>query len=266
MKLILFLSITLLSFSAFSNSAEFFEHEFKDRDGCFILVEIKSGKTIDQFNMKRCQHRFPPMSTFKIPFVAMGFDSGYFKTVDQKIIWDGKDRGRKASNRNQTPKSFIANSIIWVSRKIINFLGKQSVQNYIDKIDYGNKLVTGDFNNFWLSKGSIKVSAIEQIQFLSKLWLEKLPFSKTAIDLTKQATFDRQIGTLKIFGKTGTGCIDDWCMTSAGRQLGWYVGVAEAGDKSYAFALNFSDKKPVRGYGGPKAKKIVHRYFEKFKP
>ena len=264
MKMLICFLLTLISFAASADSKTFFVDEFKDRNGCFLLVEIESKRIRDQFNIKRCKKRFPPMSTFKIPFVAMGFDSGYFKSVDQKIVWDGQDRGRKAVNKNQTPKTFLANSVIWVSRKIIGVLGKKSVQKYVNQMDYGNKMIAGDFDSFWLSKGSIKVSAKEQTQFLSRLWLDSFPLSKTAVALTKEATFDRAINGLRVHGKTGTGCIDEWCMNAPGRQLGWYVGVIESKNKTYAFALNFSDKQPVRGYGGPKAKKIVYRYLEKF--
>ena len=264
MKFFIFFIFSLSSIDVSADSELFFDNEFKDRNGCFLLVEIESKEVIDQFNMKRCERRFPPMSTFKVPFVAMGFDSGYFKSIDQKIPWDGKDRGRKVVNKNQTPKTFIDYSVIWVSRKIIGFLGQGSVQDYVNKMEYGNKTVAGEFNNFWLSKGSIKVSAKEQIQFLSRLWLGRLPLSKIAVELTKGSTFDREINGLKVHGKTGTGCIDEGCMNKPGRQLGWYVGVVESKNKKYAFALNFSDKKPIHGYGGPKAKKIVHRYFDRF--
>ena len=78
------------------------------------------------------------------------------------------------------------------------------------------------------------------------------------------ATFDSEIKGLKIYGKTGTGCIDEGCMDKPGRQLGWFVGIAENNKITYAFALNFSDLKKVMGYGGPKARKIIHRYFESF--
>ena len=264
MKVYIFFALFLSSLFGLADSNNFFANAFQDKDGCFLLVEMKSKKVMDQFNLKRCENRFPPMSTFKIPLVAMGFDSGYFKNIDQNIVWDGKERGRKAVNRNQTPKTFIAHSVIWVSRKIIGFLGKEFVQKYVNDMEYGNKTISGDFNNFWLSKGSIKVSAKEQVEFLSRLWLEKLPISKEAVALTKQATLDRDINGLKVHGKTGTGCIDKGCMSTPGRQLGWYVGVIESKSKKYAFALNFSDKKPARGYGGPKAKKIVHRYIERF--
>ena len=73
-------------------------------------------------------------------------------------------------------------------------------------------------------------------------------------------------GDLKLYGKTGTGCIDEGCMSNSGRQLGWFVGIVEKNKKSYAFALNYSDLKKTKGYAGPKAKKIVYRYFEKFNP
>lgn len=262
MKTYILLTTLIITFMANANSKKFFEQEFKDRDGCFLISEIMTERIVDRYNFERCKRRFPPMSTFKIPFTVMAFDSGYFESVDQVIKWDGEDRGRKSVNRDQTPKTFLDYSVIWVSREIIHSLGKKKVQEYVSKMVFGNKKVSGDFNNFWLSSGSLKVSAVEQIKFLSNLWRERLPFKKQAINLTKKVTFVKEIGNFMVYGKTGTGCIDKGCMNKPGRQLGWYVGIIETKYRTYAFALNYSDKKTARGFGGPKSKKIVHRYIE----
>lgn len=260
MKITLILLFLFPSF-LLASSEEFFKKEFKDKDGCFLLVNVDDLSVVDQYNKKRCERRFPPMSTFKIPFIVMAFESGYFKSADQKIAWDGVKRRRKSVNRDQTPKSFISNSVIWVSRKIIHHLGKERVQNYVNVFDFGNKKLSGDFDIFWLSQGSIKVSAQEQVKFLARLWTNKVDIKKETVKLTREATFDRIINGQKIYGKTGTGCIDEGCINTPGRQLGWYVGIREHKGKSYAFALNFSDLKKRTGYGGWDAKQIVHRYF-----
>lgn len=264
MKLTFLLIATLLFLgSASADPNDFFKKEFQNRDGCFVLVDVTSGKVLYEYNSKRCKKRFPPMSTFKIPLAMMAYDSRYFKTVDQSIQWDGKIRGRKTLNQDQTPKSFIDNSVIWVSRLIVNFLGKEKVQDYVRRYGYGNQLVSGNLNSFWLSEGSIKVSAIEQTQFLSRFWLKQLPLDQQARKLTSETIFSKKINQVMIYGKTGTGCIDKGCENKPGRQLGWYVGLAKEKDRVYSFALNFSDNQPVRGYGGPKARKIVQRFFEK---
>lgn len=264
MKLYIFTLILFLVTPALSSSRNFFQKKFSNVDGCFILVDTKTNKIIDEFNPKRCLQRYAPMSTFKIPLVAMAFESNYFKDIKQKIKWDGKQRGRKAVNQNQNPKTFIKYSVVWVSRLIVNFLGKKAAEKYVNQFSYGNKLVAGDLNSFWLTKGSIKISPYEQVQFLSKLWQGKLPLSKQTINQVKEVTFDRTINKFKIFGKTGTGCIDGGCENSPGRQLGWFVGIVENSKSTYAFALNFSDKKPRTGYAGPTGRKIVHRYLEKY--
>lgn len=245
-----------------STTQSFFKNEFKNAEGCFVAIDIDSGKTIDSYNPARCQKRYAPMSTFKVPLLVMAFESGYFKTADQEIKWDGKDRGRKSVNRNQTPKTFISRSVIWVSHLIINYLGKPAVSEYLRTFDYGNKLVSGDFQSFWLTAGSVKISAKEQVQFLSRLWRKELSLKATTYSLAKEATINRNVGGWNVYGKTGTGCIDKGCMNKPGRQLGWFVGVMEMKNKTVAFALNFSDKIPQKGYGGLRARKIFYRYLK----
>ena len=66
--------------------------------------------------------------------------------------------------------------------------------------------------------------------------------------------------------KPGRAVLIPCAAKKAGRQLGWYVGIAERGNKAYAFALNFSDNKPVRGYAGPRAKRMAMRYFAQERP
>ncbi len=244
-----------------THSSEFFKKEFKNRDGCFLMTNVKTGKVLEEFNAKRCKQQFAPMSTFKIPLVLMAFDSKYFKNIDQKIPWDGKIRSRKAVNQDQTPKTFIDYSVIWISKLIVSFLKPKRIQNYVNDFNYGNKKVSSDSDSFWLTDGSIKISANEQIQFLSRFWQEEISIDKNAIKFAKEALFDRKIGKTNFYGKTGTGCIDPWCEDRPGRQLGWYVGIAEKNNEVYAFALNFSDLKATSGYGGLKAREIVHRYF-----
>jgi len=131
------------------------------------------------------------MSTIKIPFAIMAFDTRYFSDVEQTIKWDGKKRNRNSLNQDQTPITFISQSALWVSRLIVNNLGQQKVQLYINKFDYGNRKISGDLNSFWLPNGSIKISAQEQVKFLSRVWLQEIELEKDTMDHVKKAILHR---------------------------------------------------------------------------
>ena len=50
------------------------------------------------------------------------------------------------------------------------------MQEYIDKIGYGNKDISGGLTTFWLGS-SLQISALEQVDLLNKLYSGQLPFS-----------------------------------------------------------------------------------------
>ncbi len=55
----------------------------------------------------------------------------------------------------------------------------------VKKIDYGNEKTGLDVSTFWL-EGDLKISAVEQIEFLKKLYKNDLPFQQKYIDITKK--------------------------------------------------------------------------------
>lgn len=261
-KLILLFLMILSSSSAFSSVDQFFAGQMKNKKGCFIFTNVRQGKPLFQYGSERCQKRLPPMSTFKIVLSAMAYQDGYFNSPDQVIPWDGVMRSRKSLNKDQTPKSFIKNSALWVSRKMVGHFGKEKFRAYLEKYRFGNSKLTGDINSAWLSAGSIKISAVEQIDFLRRLWTGQLPISGDQFGKLKSTIFYKSIEGFNIYGKTGTGCIDPGCENGPGRQLGWFVGIMEGKDDTFVFALNFSDEQPRTGYAGPRARRMAVEFFE----
>lgn len=243
---------------------QFFKPHFPEKSGCFVMLEMGSNAIGENTYGNLCDKPLPPMSTFKIALAAMAFDSGFFKTTKDIVLWDGKPHHRKSENKDQTPKSFIANSVIWVSRRIIDNIGARKVGQYLQKFNLGNKLLKGDPHSFWLSAGSLKVTPMEQAAFLKDLWTGGLKISADARLKSLASIFYQDKGKYKVYGKTGTGCIDPGCMGRASRQLGWFVGIVDAGDEQYAFALVIKDSLPKKTYGGPRARRLVMEYLEQF--
>lgn len=92
-----------------------FPKAFADRDACFLVQELDSGKTVIEHNPKRCKERFTPCSSFKIAAALMAFEKGILQDENQIIPWDGVKRGRAEENKNQTPLTWMSDSVKWVT-------------------------------------------------------------------------------------------------------------------------------------------------------
>lgn len=115
---LLIASTIFLQASAVAGSKPDYKLAFGQRDGCFLLSDLKTGRTIEEFNAKRCIERFSPCSSFKIAAALMAFESKVLKDNNQVIKWDGVTRDREELNQDQTPYSWMKNSAIWVTQWI----------------------------------------------------------------------------------------------------------------------------------------------------
>ncbi len=75
--------------------------------------------------------------------------------------------------------------------------------------------------------GDIKISAIEQIEFLKKLYKNELPFKQRYMDITKKILIVEKTENYIIKAKTGFS-----------GKIGWYVGYVETKNGVWFFALN----------------------------
>lgn len=261
MRFIIFISLFLTNLCFAETTKQALFSSFSDLDACFLQIDNKSGKVVSELNHSRCTQQFAPCSTFKMPLALMSFEEKVFPETATKITWDKKIREREELNKDQTPVSWIKDSVLWVSQIVTKQVGDKKLKSYLKTFSYGNQDTSEGIDQFWLS-ASLKISAEEQVKFLRKMWNEKLPLSKLTYAKTKEIIFTRELSTgEKIYGKTGTCCIDNDC-TKNPKQLGWFVGVVEKGNHSESFAFNFSDKDASKSYAGPRARKMVMQILE----
>ena len=109
-------------------------------------------------------------------------------------------------NHDHTLASATRESVVWYFQELAARIGPERMQEYIDKIGYGNKDISGGLTTFWLGS-SLQISALEQVDLLNKLYSGQLPFSaaNTAI-LQKNITLSEDGGT-KLMGKTGSALV-----------------------------------------------------------
>ena len=145
-------------------------------------------------------------------------------------------------------------SVKWVTEWIMPQVGKESIDSYLKAFNYGNQDFSGGLKNAWVSS-TLKISAYEQIHFLSHLWNNKLKVSPKATELTKKVMFIKKMGNSELYGKTGTGCLEGHaCMSRPDKMIGWFVGVLKTQTNTYVFAANASDLKPMGPPAGPRTR------------
>ncbi|MBK9039686.1 MAG: class D beta-lactamase [Bdellovibrionales bacterium] len=251
MRPIHFISFLLL-LPAFASAEVDFKKTFADRDACIVISDLETGKFLAEHNPRRCKERFSPCSSFKVPAALMAFDKGILKDENQVVKWDGIKRARPEENQEQTPLTWMSNSIKWVTEWAIPQVGDKNIQHYLDVFGYGNKDFSGGLKDAWVTS-SLKISAHEQLAFISKLWKGEFPVSQKATDLTKEIIFIKKIGISEFYGKTGTGClVGHGCMEKPDKMLGNFIGILKSGSKTYAIAANASDLKDQERPAGPR--------------
>ena len=224
--IIFFLSVISLQAQAEPDSLARF---FKGKAGAMVIYNSKTNEYI-RYNATRCQERFSPASTFKIPNSLIGIETGIITDENFVIKWDGIKREIKEWNQDQTLATAIKYSVVPYYQELARRVGREKFSEYLNKIDYGNKTIGGEVDCFWLDN-SLKISAEEQILFLRKFYNYELPFSKRTIDIVKNIMSEEIYSNSKMKFKTGTNI-------RQGKFIGWLVGYVEKGNNVYFYAFN----------------------------
>lgn len=190
-----------------------------------------------------CKTAYTPQSTFKVPLAVMGFDSGILQDENSPVFSDqGYTPNINVCKGPHNPREWMRDSCVWYSQELTKKLGMEKFKEYVEKFNYGNKDISGGLTTAWLSS-TIKISPIEQVEFMEKLASETLPVSKKAVAMTKKIMFVTELpGGWKLFAKTGSGRL------KGDLQQGWYAGWIEKGDQKVIFVNHIADKKKQKSY------------------
>ena len=202
-----------------------------------ILIESMNGETKYQYNVKAAES-FIPASTFKIPNTLIILEEGLLKDEFEIIKWDGKEREYKQWNHDQTLKTAFKFSCVWCYQYYAKQIGDKKYRRYLHKFNYGNQLTGDNLTRFWLD-GELRISVKGQIDFLRKVYEEKLPIKKDHIQRLKNIMLSDEHEHYKIWSKTG------W----SGKD-GWYVGYLQTNGQIWFFAnhieINNKSDLPLR--------------------
>jgi beta-lactamase class D len=235
-KLLIFIFTLCFLPETFSQKIKDFSQYFEEKglEGGFFLYDYKNKEYIISDKAEFVKPT-SPASTFKIPNSLIALETGAIKDENEVLRWDGQKRWLETWNADHDLKNAYKNSTVWFYQDLARRIGEKKYQQYLKALDYGNQDISAGLTTFWLGS-SLTISPKNQIEFLVKLYEEKLPFSKRTFSITKQIMIREETPEYTIRAKTG------WADTPP-KDIGWYVGYIEKKDNIYFFATRIY--KPV---------------------
>lgn len=203
---------------------------FGDYEGSFVLYDLKKD-TWKIHDLEHATLRVSPNSTYKIYNALFGLEKQIISPEDSLIPWNGNNYPFEAWNADQTLPTAMNASVNWYFQAIDEQLGVSFVQEYLQKMGYGNEDLSGDFSSYWM-ESSLKISPIEQVELLIRLQNQSLGFAPENVKAVKDAIHISSSSFGNLYGKTGTGRVN-------GQDInGWFIGFVESTENTYFFATN----------------------------
>lgn len=232
-----FLTVVILLFTCQAQAADWEENSqvsdlFRSAgvNGAFVLYDV-TAQTYVGHNQARAEKRFVPASTFKIPNSLIGLSVGAVKSVDEVLPYKGPPHPFvQAWAKDMGLREAIALSNVPIYQELARRIGLERMRENVARLEYGNTEIGATVDNFWLV-GPLKISAVEQTQFLAKLVQDALPFPLEVQKSVREIVLLEQGVNWRLYGKTG------W-ENAPGPGVGWWVGWVQREDHVYTFALN----------------------------
>jgi beta-lactamase class D len=210
-------------------------------EGSFLMFD-SLNQTFTAVNSERTLKRFTPASTFKIPNALIFLETGVVTDQNTPVVkWNGTKYDYPGWNEDQTLRSAIKSSVVWYFQENARNVGKERMQKYVNLFDYGNKDISKGVDLFWLEDG-MKISQMEQINFLRKFYSYSLPVKKRNIDIVKEIIELEKTENYRLSGKTGMAA-------RVNQKIGWLIGYVETKGNVYFCATNIEQKDPTDLFG-----------------
>lgn len=238
-KLLVFLSLSFLILGGCSvnkaNIDNSLKKYFDDNkvEGCFTMFDNRDGK-VTVYNLQLDTMRFTPAATFKVVNSLIGLEIGRITDEKMMIKWDGVPRrlpnGDTATAWNKDldfTEAFKVSAVPYF-QEVARRIGKDTMQHWLDSLQYGNKKMGNHIDSFWLDN-SLKVSPDEQLGLVKRLYFDQLPFQKRTHQVVRDAMVQEDNTMYSLSYKTG------WGFDEQGKNIGWMIGWVEENKHPYFF-------------------------------
>ena len=197
--------------------------------GSIALFDTQEG-VLGCSDVDKCQEAVLPASTFKIPHSMVAFETGAVETPDTVIAWDRQSYSNVDWNQDLKFRDAFRLSCVPCYRDIARKVGATGEQEWLNKLGYGNRDMSGAADMFWL-RGGLRISPVEQIDFLRRFDGNQLPISERTADWVRDIMTLDVTEKYVLRGKTGSTAPPEQL-----RELGWFVGWLELGERRVFFA------------------------------
>ncbi|WP_182961694.1 class D beta-lactamase [Pedobacter gandavensis] len=195
--------------------------------GTFVLYDQKNDRYL-YYNKEASNKSYLPASTFKICNSLIALETAVLKDEYEILKWDKEQRRVPEWNADTDMKQAFKNSTVWFYQDVAKKIGEERMKYWLHKLKYGNEDASGGINGFWLW-GGLRITPMQQIDFLRRLAGNALPLSQRTMDIVKGIMISKDRDGFVTRGKTGAGKQD-------GAYLGWYVGYVTTKDNVFYFA------------------------------
>lgn len=229
------------------------QKQFGSFTGTFKLYDLTAG-TYLVYNPDPPGRRYSPASTFKILHSLIALQTGVVTDEHDVMQWDGTVHPTPGWNRDQTLTSAVQDSVIWYFQSVARSVGREREQEYLDKVGFGNRAIGRDLEAFWLD-GSLAISVDEQLDFMTRLYREELPFDRHVMQTVKRIIVREETDAFLLAGKTGSA-------VRVTPNLGWYTGFVVTQGRPYTFVTRIEGGGEV---SGAKAREITEAVLRELK-
>lgn len=202
------------------------ESEFQ---GSFIAYSLNANR-YRAGHSERIDMPLIPASTFKIFSAMVALETGLVQDKDSIIEWDGFIRNRTELNTDLSLQDAFRLSAVPHFQSLVRNIGHERMQHYIDAVGYGNRDISGGDDVFWL-EGNLRISPRQQIDFLTRLYHNDLPFRPEVMETVKSIMASESTSNYVLRNKTGLAILD------GNHNIGWWVGWVEQASEVTFFAI-----------------------------
>ena len=184
----------------------------KGINGCFILYDVENDTSII-YNQPRSVQQFLPASTYKIPNSLIALECGVIKDENEMLQWDSVTRFVPMWNKDHSMRTGIKYSVVWFYQELARRIGEKRMQSWVEQIRYGNMDIGNEIDNFWLV-GNLRITPMEQLQFLKRFSSGNLPFNDDHIKTVQEILIEDQNDKYIFRAKSGWADVE--------QPIGWY--------------------------------------------
>lgn len=216
---------------------------FNGLNGAAVVYDV-SNRRYTIYNSDLALTRRSPCSTFKIISSLIALENGILVPENSTRTWSGEVFWNEDWNKDIDFREAFRTSCVWYYRQLIDDIGKDMMQEELNKLQYGNcdisdwegRLNTNNNNRaltgFWI-EASLMISPKEQGEVMERIFGEDSDYSEETLNELKQVMLvSEQDGTdISIYGKTGMGKSDGIVVDA------WFTGYAESAEGKIYFCV-----------------------------